>query len=263
MVNLLKIECIKFFSKKRFIVFALLSVPAILFIAYSLAYGFELKYEGSSLLTNLSMWSAIVSLFHFITGLIWMTLSIACLVLWQREEHNNNTFKLYAILPINTFEALFIRFNLFFLISIFIYVLSFFGGVKLIELIWMSRFPKHDIALSETIRTFAQETAKAQILLSFPSFFLLYVITLLTNKIAFPLLLLIIFIVLSFLSMPDWFALSAQKQVSRYLNLIYVRGLSSYKGDLTFIYVVNFITSLSLVVLSFFLVAKNRFFIAY
>jgi hypothetical protein len=261
MFNLLHVEYIKFFSRKRFLVLSLLSIPVILFVAYSLAYGFEFKAEASYSLTNLSMWSAIINLFHFISGLIWMTLSVGCLILWQQQEHYNNTFKLYAILPINTFSSLFIRFNLFFLISTIMYVISFFGGIKLIEIIWMSRFPNYNyIGLSETIITFVQEIAKAQIFFSYLSFFLIYVITLISNKISYPILLLIIFITLNLLSVPDWFALAPQKQVFRYLNLIYVRGVTSYRGSLIFIYVANFVTSLSLVGISFFLISKNRFF---
>lgn len=264
MIKLIQIEWLKLSLNFNFKLVIALLLLIFSLLAYLFASGFQFKPKIDEA-EGLLMWRTILPLFFTFSYVLWLCLAMLFMISWQQHEHLDNTLKLYEVIPFDTFLAIQIRFNLYYLLMIIIYVISLAIGFKIIEMIWISKSVKlpYSLELDKSTISYIFEGLKAVILLSYPVFLALFVISTKTSKVIYSFLALFFFITISFIPLPNWFFTNSLNGAFKCLRLIYGYGRTEMIDVLRKIYLYNAFSSIVIISFMFYLINSKQLFSKY
>lgn len=250
------IELIKI-TRSRYLWLFVFITPAVgCLIAYMTANGFQLKSNDASLF---EMWNSILSFYFVLMQFIFMFAGGFFLITWQHQEHVDNTFKLYDIAPSDNFQAIQIRFLLFYLIYIIIIVATQLLSVMIIKQIWQHNYP--DYPLTETTWSYIRNCLKAQVIMSFPIYLFLFILSIKIDKLSISVLALIVLIALSAISLPQWLFFRSLRVGLSMIRNIYGGNPLYTANDLSQVYLYNILWSVLLTGVLYYLVQRRKLFI--
>ncbi|CAN5396525.1 hypothetical protein BH09BAC3_BH09BAC3_38100 [soil metagenome] len=261
MLNYLAIEWIKI-RKSGFLWPYVAALPCVtVLFTYLIASGLDGTTTTFNNRSGMDLWYSTLSLFFTISQPLHLILTGLLLIGWQQHEHRDNTFKLYEVASRDVFDAIGVRFILFFFIYVIVGSLSLFAGFKTIDLVLNARFLDSSFYVIDTDSLFLYfiDGYKALIVLSLPVYFFMFVLSFRIDKTSISILTLLSLCIVSFLSLPRWLFIGSTNEALKILWVMKMSDIPIYDaGDLKEVYIYNSIGIILLAGTMYYLAKQKR-----
>jgi hypothetical protein len=263
MIREIVVELIKLKANRFFWIY-LVAAPALtLCVAFMIANGITIQDTSTLAAKPWPIWRTTTSMLFSIQLAIFYTFSGMFVISWQQQEHDDNTFKVYQLAPINIGFTLQTRFCIHYILYSILFIATGIAGVLTLENIFLARFPESGEAglrLGTYVSQYIFVSFKGILILGLPLHLFFYILSFQLRKASIAVVAYAILVVSSFLNLSHWYFPVLTSTGLRMIRNIYHDNALYTNSDLNRLYIISIGYCLAILIAYYYLIYNNKLF---